>query len=102
MELVGEDSVVAWDYARSILSYWSPSGEFLAERAAGTHRTIHQGELLPDGTLAVGADDGSVHLYDLSIQSETNVIQAHAGPVLALAFRPDGSALPNLFAAALT
>lgn len=58
VELVGEDSVVAWDYTRSILSYWSPSGEFLTERAAGTHRTIHQGELLPDGTLAVPRHGG--------------------------------------------
>ena len=58
VELVGGDSVVAWDFARGVLSYWSPSGEFLTERPAGTHRTIHNGALLPDGSLVVPRHGG--------------------------------------------
>lgn len=53
VELVDGESVVAWDFARGVLSHWSATGEFVTERAAGTHRTIHEGALLPDGSLAV-------------------------------------------------
>jgi hypothetical protein len=53
VQVIPGDTVVAWDFARAVLSYWSPEGELLSERPGGHHPTIHEGDLLPDGTLAV-------------------------------------------------
>jgi WD40 repeat protein len=48
----------------------------------------------PDGgRLAVGSNDHSVVVWDLSSASVVDRLDGHAGPVLALAFSPDGGTL---------
>ncbi|MEX2610168.1 MAG: hypothetical protein WEA24_09500 [Gemmatimonadota bacterium] len=53
LELVPGDSVVAWDYVRDVLSFWSTAGDFLGERPSNAHRVRHEGDLLPDGSIVV-------------------------------------------------
>jgi hypothetical protein len=50
---VRSDSVLVWDYRRRAIIAWSFAGELLGERSVPHHPTIHEGDLLPDGSLII-------------------------------------------------
>src|SRR5262249_18714833 len=48
----------------------------------------------PDGkTLAIGATDNQIHLFDLAIDKELRVFRGHGWYVTGLAYSPDGATL---------
>jgi hypothetical protein len=52
--------------------------------------------LSPDGkTLAVGGTDGLIRLFDLAAANERGHLEGHRGPVVSVAFGPDGALLAS-------
>jgi WD40 repeat protein len=50
--------------------------------------------LAPDGkTLATCSRDGTVKLWNLTVQAEAATLKGHQGQVVAVAFAPDGNLL---------
>ena len=49
-----------------------------------------------DRMLAMGGKDGSISLFDVGSKRVSGVLQGHVGPVVDLAFSPDGKALASL------
>lgn len=48
-----DGSVLAWDYRRGTIGRWTAAGDFIDEHLVRHHETIHQGALLPDGSLVI-------------------------------------------------
>lgn len=59
VEVLPGDTVAVWDFSRKVFTYWSLNGDLITERPADHHTTIHEGELLPNGWLAVPRYDSA-------------------------------------------
>lgn len=53
VEVLPGDTVAVWDFSRKVFTYWSLDGDLITERPVDHHTTFHEGELLPNGWLAV-------------------------------------------------
>jgi WD40 repeat protein len=61
-----------------------------------TGTSYHSLSFSPDGrTLALGAEDGSVRLWDMPEARERSILHGHAGTVRSVAFSPDGQRLAS-------
>jgi WD40 repeat protein len=58
-------------------------------------KALHAVAYAPDGSLAAGSDDGRILIYAPGSAEPAYEIAAHRGPVLALAFSPDGERLAS-------
>jgi WD40 repeat protein len=80
----------------------STRGLFLYDgRSLALERHIEPGMVLrsvafaPDGSIAAGAEDGSILIYRTASGELLQTIAGHRGPVLSLAFSPDGERLAS-------
>jgi WD40 repeat protein len=63
-----------------------------AEALAKAQRPMRAAAISPDGSLlVVGDEDGKLHTFAVGSGEAGAVVEAHAAPVIALAFAPDGS-----------
>jgi len=75
------------------LTIWSrnPSYQRLVERSGETYHGL---AFSPDGrTLALGAEDGSIRLWEMPEARERAVLRGHSGTVTSVTFSPDGKRL---------
>jgi Tol biopolymer transport system component len=87
-----DGSLLAAAASRSV-TIWSrdPSYHREVERSGETHHAL---AFSPDGrTLALGADDGSVRLWEMPAARERAVLRGHTGAIRCVAFSPDGKRL---------
>jgi WD40 repeat protein len=76
------------------VTIWSRDQSYHREvERSGEYRRV---VFSPDGrTLALGADDGTVRLWDMPEARERAILRGHAAAVVGLAFSPDGSRLAS-------
>ena len=75
------------------LTIWScrPEYERILDRSGESYRSL---SFSPDGkTLALGAEDGTVRLWDMPSARERVILRGHAGSIRCVAFSPDGKLL---------
>jgi WD40 repeat protein len=75
------------------LTVWScrPEYERMLERAGESY---HCASFSPDGrTLALGAEDSTIRLWDMPSARERGVLRDHSGTIRSIAFSPDGRSL---------
>ena len=75
------------------LTIWSCRPDYVRvlDRTGESYRGL---SFSPDGkTLALGAEDGTVHLWDMPSARERVILRGHVGSIRGVAFSPDGSLL---------
>jgi hypothetical protein len=73
---------------------WDASTGRLRRSVATLSTAVLAADLTPDGaTLAVGGADGLIRLFDTASGTEQSHLTAHRGPVVSLAFGPEGRML---------
>ncbi len=78
------------------LTIWTCRPEFRRsiERAGETYRAL---SFSPDGhTLALGAEDGTIRLWDMPTAHERSVLNGHPDIVRCVGFSPDGKVLVSM------
>jgi WD40 repeat protein len=77
------------------LTIWScrPDYQRKLDRSGPTYHSL---SFSPDGrTLALGAEDGSIRLWDMPEARERSILRGHGGTVRSVAFSPDGKRLAS-------
>ncbi|MGP0068699.1 MAG: WD40 repeat domain-containing protein [Isosphaeraceae bacterium] len=79
----GDCSLTIWSCHPEYRPKWERTGE-----------SYHSLSFSPDGrTLALGADDSTIRLWDMPSGRERTVLSGHAGTIRSLDFSPDGKLL---------
>jgi WD40 repeat protein len=90
----GKTLAIAGDLAPAV-HLWDVAAR--CERATLQHRKgVVALAFSPDGKLlATGCHDGSVHLWDITVQREVGALEGHTQAVICVAFAPDGRTLAS-------